>query len=231
MVTRLLTGFVNFAGETTMANKILDAHLDTLPKQIVSDPQSPPPGVIAIWGYLGKAPARTAVSTTDAPVPAAGNPGAATETYWRLYRTLLFDAYVEFRDLDVVHYEKVGTPTNNWTGTVVWLKQGSTVQYVQTQALELQRGFLQGDIAGSAAGQPGMLGGAGGSFLCNGAGGSFMCNGAGGSFMCNGAGGSFVCGPNMPGSFLCGGGGGSFLCGGAGGSFLCGGAGGSFVVC
>jgi len=205
--------------------------LDFLPAKIVADLQAPPPGVIAVWGYLGQAPARSgpipvamppvsaAPAAVDAPTPAV-DPPTPPDTYWRLYRTLLFNEYLEFRDSDVVFYQKV-READTWAGTVVWLKEGAPLHRVQTEAMEAQRGFLQGDIASSAAGQPGMQGG--------GAGGSFLCNGAGGSFLCGGAGASFMCGPNMPGSFLCGGGGGSFLCGGAGGSFLCGGAGGSFL--
>src|SRR5690349_601234 len=212
--------------------------LDFLPAKIVADLQAPPPGVIAVWGFLGQAPARSgpipvamppvaaAPAAVDAPPPAV-DPPTPPDTHWRLYRTLVFNEYLEFRDSDVVFYQKV-READAWAGTVVWLKEGAPIQHVRTEAVEAQRGFLQGDIAGSAPGQPGMQGGAGGSFLWGGAGGSFLCGGAGGSFLCGGAGGSFLCSPNRVGSFLCGGGGGSFLCGGAGGSFLCGGAGGSF---
>ena len=159
--------------------------LDFLPAKIVADLQAPPPGVIAVWGYLGQAPARSG------PIPVAMPPAVETatatvdpppDTYWRLYRTLLFNEYLEFRDSDVVFYQKV-READTWAGTVVWLKEGAPLHHVQTEAVEAQRGFLQGDIASSAAGQPGMQGGAGGSFLCNGAGGSFLCGGAGGSFV------------------------------------------------
>jgi hypothetical protein len=211
--------------------------IDFLPAKIVADLQAPPPGVIVVWGYLGQAPARGAVALEPmppvdaaAPAPPAAPKTAVTDTYWRLYRTLLFNEYLEFRDADVVFYRKL-REGDDWAGTVVWLKEGAPVNYVRSEAMEAQRGFLQGDIAGSGSGQPGMPGGAGGSFLCNGAG---LGVGTGMSTVtafCNGAAASFMCAPNMPGSFLCGGGGGSFLCGGAGGSFLCGGAGGSFVYC
>jgi hypothetical protein len=207
--------------------------IDFLPAKIVADLQAPPPGVIVVWGYLGNAPARGSAAPQAQPPAAADTPTpGATDTYWRLYRTLLFNEYLEFRDADVVFYRKL-RENDDWAGTVVWLKEGAPVNYVRSEAMEAQRGFMQGDIAGGGGGQPGMQGGGGGSFLCNGAGfvGSFLCGGGGGSFLCGGAGGSFVCGQNAPGSFLCGGGGGSFLCGGAGGSFLCGGAGGSFVYC
>jgi hypothetical protein len=144
----------------------------------------------------------------------------------RLYLTLQFNEYIEFRSEDVVIFRDLGGQPLD--GMIMWLKRDASIKHVRMETLDLQRNFLQGNMGSSGASQgfspagQGQLGG-GGSFLTCG-GGSFLTCG-GGSFLTCGGGSFLTCGG---GSFLTCGGGSFLTCGG--GSFLtCGG--GSFLTC
>ena len=136
----------------------------------------------------------------------------------RLYLTLQFNEYIDFRSEDVVLYRDLGGGVMD--GIVIWLQRAATIKHVRMETLDLQRTFLQGDIGTSGAPQahsPAGQGPIGGSFLGCG-GGSFLTCG-GGSFLTCGGGSFLTCGG---GSFLTCGGGSFLTCGG--GSFLtCGG--------
>ncbi|HVG00550.1 MAG TPA: hypothetical protein VND68_11980 [Chloroflexia bacterium] len=142
----------------------------------------------------------------------------------RLYLNLQFNEYIEFRSQDVVVYHSAKQPP--LASMIIWLPRTAQIKHVRMQTLDLQRGFLQGNMGVSGAPQglssAGQASG-GGSFLTCG-GGSFLTCG-GGSFLTCGGGSFLTCGG---GSFLTCGGGSFLTCGG--GSFLtCGG--GSFLTC
>ncbi|MEO8286038.1 MAG: hypothetical protein ABI670_06345 [Chloroflexota bacterium] len=140
----------------------------------------------------------------------------------RLYLNIQFNEYIEFEKADMVFSKDMGQANEPLSGIVVWLKKNSPVKHVRVQTLDLQRGFLQGDIVGSNNGggnggssSRGLTGG-GGTIVCGG-GGTIVCGG-GGTIVCGG-GGTIVCGGG--GTIVCGGGG-TIVCGG-GGTVICGG--------
>jgi hypothetical protein len=114
-------------------------------------PNQPPNGVIAFWGYLGPA----------APIPNPSTP----QDRWRLYFNLNLTEYAEFKREDIVWFQQLaGSPVGGVgpiRGSIVWLKDTATVQFVRVANLSHQAAFLQGPITG-IPGQQGMpgLGGA-----------------------------------------------------------------------
>jgi hypothetical protein len=139
-----------------------------------------PQNLVAIWGF-----------------PA----NSGREDYDRFYLSLNFNEYIEFPHSGLVHIEDAGGPDNPFSGAMIWLRRDTPVEHVTVERLDLQRGFLQGGIAGSymgnaqnvAAGNANALAGvaAGGSTLyCTGAG-TMACMG-GSTLYCTGAG-TFAC--------------------------------------
>ena len=153
---------------------------DWIENKLVSDVQDGlwgerlPKNLIAIWGF-----------------PAS----SGREEYDRLYLSINFNEYIEFPHNGVVHVEDAGGPENPFSGAMVWLRRDTPVEHVRIESVDLQRGFLQGGIAGSyiggaqntsaanANGMPGTVAG-GGTYVCTGAG-TYICTG-GGTYACTG---------------------------------------------
>ena len=155
----------------------------------------PTPRVIPLWGYVGDV---TTFVDGEEPDP--------REAY-RLYLSVQFTDYVEFRHEDVVGYRDLASPLNPIGGMLVWLRAGAQISRVHVDTLEQQAGFLQGGIAGSSGtnfaglqrgaglGMANTFGGCGSFAVCGG--GSFAGCGSfavcgGGSF--GGCGSFAVCG-------------------------------------
>lgn len=159
-----------------------------------------PKDLISIWGF-----------------PA----NSGREDWDRLYLSLSFNEYIEFPHSGLIHVEDAGGPDNPFSGSMIWLRKDTPVEHYKMQSLDLQRGFLQGDIAGShlntaqastqnaTPATPGAGGGAG-TFVCTGAG-TLVCTGAG-TLVCTGAG-TLVC--TGAGTLVCTGAG-TLVCTGAG---------------
>src|SRR6476469_4315708 len=90
-----------------------------------------PKDLVAIWGF-----------------PA----DSGREDYDRLYLSLSLNEYIEFPHSGLVHVEDAGGPDNPFSGSMIWLRRDTQVEHFKVQSLDLQRGFLQGDIAGSHMG-------------------------------------------------------------------------------
>ena len=151
-----------------------------------------PKDLVAIWGF-----------------PA----DSGREDYDRLYLSLSLNEYIEFPHSGLVHVEDAGGPDNPFSGSMIWLRRDTQVEHFKVQSLDLQRGFLQGDIAGSHMGgtqganqniagnnanAPGGVNAGGATAICTGAG-TYVCTGAGtlvcmggGTYVCTGAG-TLVC--------------------------------------
>ncbi len=127
-----------------------------------------PKNLVAVWGF-----------------PA----NSGREEYDRLYLSLNFNEYIEFPHNGVVHVEDAGGPDNPFSGSMVWLRHDTPVDHVRIDAVDLQRGFLQGGIAGSLMGNAqnmtannanalaGVAAG-GGTLVCTG-GGTLVCTAGG----------------------------------------------------
>jgi hypothetical protein len=173
------------------------AILDTLGEDYFLDKTKPnlrypPPTAIALRGYLGKALKRRppeAVIPNPDPDANVLEPAAATVEYWRLYTSLQFNDYIEFREEDVITAQRLATPMAPTAGTLVWLKVGSIIEHVHVDTLELQAGFLQGSIAGGG-GSGALAGGMGTGAPAWGGGTSIPCGGT--SIPCGGT--SIPCG-------------------------------------
>lgn len=97
----------------------------------------------------------------------------------RLYFNLQFNEYIEFRSQDVVVYHSVKLAP--LASMLIWLPRTAQIKHVRMQTLDLQRSFLQGNMAIPGAPQsfsPPGSGSGGGSFLTCG-GGSFLTCGGG----------------------------------------------------
>lgn len=155
-----------------------------------------PRNMVAIWGF-----------------PANSD----REDYNRLYLSLNFDEYLEFPHSGLVHVEDAGGPDNPFSGSMVWLRRDTPVEHVRVSALDLQRGFLQGGIAGSYLGGVQNAGVSSAHAGTIGGGGTLLCTGGDGV-------GSMICGVNPAGSAACGGAGTLICTGGHGGQTVgCGG--------
>jgi hypothetical protein len=140
-----------------------------------------PQNLVVIWGFPAK---------------------SDREDWDRLYLSLNFNEYIEFPHSGLVHVEDAGGPDNPFSGAVIWLRHDVPIEHVKAQSIDMQRGFLQGGIAGSLMGSAqnivgnnanAVAGPAGGgtTLACTGAG-SLACMG-GTTLACTGVG-SMVCG-------------------------------------
>ncbi len=66
--------------------------------------------------------------------------------YWRLYRTLSFDEYLEFSIEDVVSHAKVKFGGTEFTGTMVWIKRDAELTIITTTKKRSQENFFRGSI-------------------------------------------------------------------------------------
>lgn len=129
---------------------------DDIVSELVTNLRYPPPGAIPYWGYLGRALKRPPGGQA---VPAGEEnrlePSNATETYWRLYRSLEVNEYIEFREADVAAFQKLAMSAGSaeLEGGIVWLKAGTRIQHIVGDWAEIGAGStLQPE--GSAAGAP-----------------------------------------------------------------------------
>lgn len=81
---------------------------------------------IVVSGYLGQ------------PKVPPTRPG-----YWRLFRTLNLDEYIEFREDDVVHVEKQpsSAPDQRLVAIIIWLRESARVRPIRVHD------FLIGEVA------------------------------------------------------------------------------------
>jgi hypothetical protein len=116
-----------------------EIHEDPLVQQLVPDPSSP--GAKLFSGYVGR---------------------GEKEGMWRLYLSLEFDEYLEFRENDLVHVETLGGEGGSQAGSWIWLKPDAAVEHVRGEHRGMQGEFLGGDISkkflhASPAGSVGLL--------------------------------------------------------------------------
>jgi hypothetical protein len=97
---------------------------DPLVQQLVRDPAKP--GAKLFSGYVGR---------------------STSEGSWRLYLSLAFDDYLEFRESDIVHVETVGGKGGSQAGAWVWLSPDAAVQHIRGEHRGMQGEFLGGDIS------------------------------------------------------------------------------------
>jgi hypothetical protein len=88
---------------------------------------------VVVSGYLGQ--------------PAYTKPGKvslARPGYWRLFRTLNLDEYIEFLELDVVHIEQQPSAPGQdqrLVPVIIWLREGARVRPIRVHD------FLVGEVA------------------------------------------------------------------------------------
>ncbi len=131
--------------------------------RIANDPM---PGLVAFWGYLGRAvpapPLPPPDPDPDAPAPADPDPDAPAPAAppaapraaldlnerWRLYFNPHFTEYVEFKRGDMVQVTPVTRgPNSLLPGHIVWLNDTARIQFVRVATLSQSAGFLRGPIA------------------------------------------------------------------------------------
>jgi hypothetical protein len=110
---------------------------DSLVDQLMPDPTQIRPDVRAMAGFLGK----------------STRPG-----FWRLYLTPSMNEFVEIAEGDIIRSQSLTTEQNPLGGTLLWVKRDAELQLTHSTPLKAQAEFLQGDIAASLAGGPGMPG-------------------------------------------------------------------------
>jgi hypothetical protein len=93
-----------------------------LVEALVPDPSQGPPNATVLRGFLGK---------------------STTEGVWRLYPTPALDEFVEIPEADILHSQQL--PDDQ--GTVVWVPKGLQLQYIRTQARQIQADMLSGALA------------------------------------------------------------------------------------
>jgi hypothetical protein len=101
-----------------------EIHEDPLVRQLVRDPSNPAAKLFS--GYAGK---------------------GESDGTWRLYLSLEFDEYLEFRESDLVHVETLGGEGSPQAGTWVWLKPDAAVEHVRGEQRAMQGEFLGGAIS------------------------------------------------------------------------------------
>jgi len=94
---------------------------------------------VVLSGFLG----RPLTGPGGAPIPGRE---LDLEPKWRLYRTLAMNEYIEFNEVDVIHYENVskvgeapGSAPRADERVLLWLSPSASVTPIKT--------FLAGDIA------------------------------------------------------------------------------------
>jgi hypothetical protein len=86
-----------------------------------------PAEVTALEGFLGK---------------------SASAGFWRLYRTLELNDYVEIAEGDIVYSQSLATPKQPLRGSMVWVKRDAPLRHTRTETRQVQAELLQGDITG-----------------------------------------------------------------------------------
>lgn len=97
---------------------------DGLVEKLVADPGQTPK-VQTMSGYLGR----------------SDRPG-----YWRLYLTPRLDEFVECREEDLVHSERLGAGADPLGTTMVWVNQDATLLHTRSTTGRAQADFLSGAI-------------------------------------------------------------------------------------
>jgi hypothetical protein len=101
---------------------------DPIVEQLVPDPSESAVPAIALEGLLGRSP---------------------KDGYRRLYFTIEFKEYAEFREEDVLHrepMEKEHPPFVGLESTRLWVKPNAQVTHTRTESRQVQASFLTGDI-------------------------------------------------------------------------------------
>lgn len=98
---------------------------DEIIENLVPNP-SQVPNVRVLAGFLGK---------------------SSREGYWRLYSTAQLNEYVEIREADIVHYQRLSSEQSSLGGTLIWVKRDAELQHTRTTSGQAQASFFQGDIS------------------------------------------------------------------------------------
>jgi hypothetical protein len=101
---------------------------DDFVNELVPDP-SAAPDVVALGGFLGKSPEKG---------------------YWRLYRTLDLNDYVEIAEEDIVRTERVGGEKSSLAGTTVWVRRSAEIVRKRVTSERVRAELLRGGGAGAA---------------------------------------------------------------------------------
>jgi hypothetical protein len=110
---------------------------DDFVNELVPDP-SGSPDVVALGGFVGKSRDRG---------------------YWRLYRTLDLDDYVEIAETDIVRSERAGPDGSSLAGTTVWVKKGANLVRKRVTSEQVRAELLRGGSAAGAVGAQQLIGG------------------------------------------------------------------------
>src|SRR6266404_8039273 len=109
---------------------------DEVIARLVPDP-AVPADVIRMTGYLGKSVRRG---------------------YWRLYRTLELNNYLEIAEDDIVHSQSLASQEDSSRGgTLLWVRRDAILHHTRTESRQAQAELLKGDITGGFLSDSGVL--------------------------------------------------------------------------
>jgi len=100
---------------------------DKLIKNLVNDP-SKVPNLKMLSGYLGN---------------------SNQDKFWRLYLTPELNEFIEIPEEEVVHYKRLEDDQSPLGGTILWVKNDTTLRYTRAESSDVQAKFLEGEITSS----------------------------------------------------------------------------------
>jgi hypothetical protein len=98
---------------------------DSLVDQLTQDTRQQQP-TIQVTGWLGR---------------------AGDEGKWNLFLSPRLDEYIQFSEQDVIHSQALQSDFSPLGGTIVWLREGTSVHHIKVATLDAQADSLAGSIA------------------------------------------------------------------------------------